>query len=86
MFGFVEKIKGNMRIKKPRVKKARAKVARVVDGYVKIQDFEPDCFEPFEFEPDTMTLDQSINLARSRGVPEDDIIHDLEECDKYFLN
>ena len=81
MFGFIKKFKNNSKIKKPRIKQARAKVARVIDGHVVIQNFEPD-----RFEPNAITLNDSIKLARFIGVSEDKIIHNLEECDKYFMN
>jgi hypothetical protein len=89
MFGFIKKFENNSKIKKPRVKRVRAKVAKTVDGHVNgyfTDRFEPDKFEPDWFEPDTITFDRSIELARSEGVSEDEIIHNLEECDKYFMN
>lgn len=32
------------------------------------------------------TLDESIELARNMGVPEDQILHIIEEVDDYFEN
>ena len=32
------------------------------------------------------SLESAVQIARESGVPEQDILHDIEEIDNYFLN
>ena len=32
------------------------------------------------------SLESVVEIARESGVPEQDILHDIEEIDNYFLN